>query len=284
MNPQGLIETDVRSQNEVPEELHREAAYKAHLGMEAREFHLPLDKCRLYTGIPMRFETDIELLGESIHNHGQQEPGIAVEQGDHYLVPDGRRRLLGCRYAKYYYGGPIIYWATVYHDLDEVQMFTIAFIKNADRESFSLLDEFNYFREAKKRFGTKVAAEIGIRAGREVDYMRKLVEVCSLIEGKLVKLHKIETMTEYRFRLSDLENLSTHRSESEMFYRAAAAVAAARLMNPQEAESSEIRTLVRYYAPWFNEVFPEFSTGSQATTTPFPKTDFSKKIMGTEPR
>ncbi|MBI3023377.1 MAG: ParB N-terminal domain-containing protein, partial [Thaumarchaeota archaeon] len=77
----------------------------SHRSMEAREFHLPLDKCRLYPGIPMRFEMGIERLAESIHNHGQQEPGMAIELDDYYLVPDGRRRLLGCRYARYYYGG-----------------------------------------------------------------------------------------------------------------------------------------------------------------------------------
>jgi hypothetical protein len=233
--------------------------------VEAHDLHIPIDKCRFYPGIPMRFEMDIERLGESIHTQGQLEPGMAVKRDDHYLIPDGRRRLLGCRYSRYHYSGPTVYWAMICEDLDEVQIFTKAFIKNNERRSFSMLEEVNYFREANKRFGAKAAGEIGLSAGREADYMKGVIEVCSWIEGKLMKLHKIEMMTEYRFRLSDLENFSPFRSEDAMFYQVAAAVAAARLMNPSNVEPGEIKTLVRYYAPWFDQLFPEYSTALQGT-------------------
>lgn len=230
----------------------------AQVNIESREMHVPLDKCKIYPGIPMRLEMDIVQLGESIHQHGQLEAGMAIKRNDEYLIPDGRMRLLGCRYSRYRYGGPTIYWALVYEDLDEVQIFTRAFIKNDEKKYFSLLEEINYFREANKRFGAKIAAEIGIRAGRQPDYMREVLEVCSWIGSKLVKLHKIEMITEHRFRLSELEELAPFRSEDAIFYHAAAAVAAARMMNPSEVDQVEIKSVVKYYAPWFERVFPEY--------------------------
>lgn len=159
----------------------------------------------------------------------------------------------------------MIFWISVYPDLDEVQIFTQAFIKNDERRCFSFLEEVNYFREANKRFGAKVAAEIGFRAGRQPSYMREVLDVCSWIEGKLAKLHKIELMTEHRFRLSELESLSVFRGDDGAFYEAASVVAAARLVNPSDVDPLEIKALVRYYVPWFERVFPEYSTAPQGT-------------------
>ena len=50
-----------------------------------------------------------------------------------------------------------------------------------------------------------------------------------------------------------------------MLYQAAAAVAAARLMNPSDVDPGEIKALVKYYAPWFDQLFPEYSTTLQGT-------------------
>ncbi len=69
--------------------------------VEAHEAHLPLDRCRLYPGIPIRFELDVPGIGESIRRQGQQEPGMAIKWNSDYLIPEGRRRLLGCRYSRF---------------------------------------------------------------------------------------------------------------------------------------------------------------------------------------
>ncbi|MBI4257441.1 MAG: ParB N-terminal domain-containing protein [Thaumarchaeota archaeon] len=242
------------------------------LNVESGETHIPLEKCMLYRGIPMRLDMDIERLGESIHTRGQLEPGMAIRQNDRYLVPDGRRRLLACRYSRYHYGGPNVYSAIVYRDLDEVQIFTQAFIKNNERKSFSLLEEVNYFREASKRFGSKVATEIGLRAGRDVDHMKGVLEACGWIEGNLVKLHRIEMRTGHRFSLSHLGSIAQYRQDAKTFYQIAAVIAAC-TMNPHNVDLDRVKSLVKYYVPWFEQEFPEYTTVPRKLETLTPVND-----------
>ncbi len=234
----------------------------AELKIDTHELHIPLEKCKPYPGIPLRFDMEVPRIGESIHVHGQQEPGTAVKNGEEYLIADGRRRLLGCRYSYEKYGSPSTYWARVYEGLDEIQIFTQAFVKNDERKSLSLLEEVDYFREAIKKFGTKVAIQIGIHAGRPEDYMKRVHAVCDWIEPKLVKLHKIEVKSEHRFKLLHLESLSVYRNDEMTFYQMAA-VAAARKINPSEVDPTGIRSLVKYYAPWFGQEFPEYMLQEQ---------------------
>lgn len=244
----------------------------AQLGSVSREVHVSIDKCKLYPGIPLRFEMNIEPLGESIHEHGQLEPGMAVKQNDYYLVLDGRRRLLACRYSRYHFGGPTIYSAVLYENLDEVQIFAQAFIKNDERKLFSLLEEVNYFREANKRFGAKVATEIGLRAGREADYMRRVIELCSWIEPNLTKLHRVEMRTGHRFNLSHLGSLSQYRQDAKTFYEIAAVIAACK-MNPYDVDLDRVKSLVKYYVPWFEQEFPEYATVPRKLETSTPVND-----------
>ncbi len=95
--------------------------------------------------------------------------------------------------------------------------------------------------------------------------MKRVHAVCDWVENKLAKLHRIEVKTEHRFKLSHLESLSAYRNDEAVFYQVAA-VAAARKINPSEIDAGGIKSLLKYYAPWFEQEFPEYATHEGSET------------------
>ena len=92
-----------------------------------------------------------------------------------------------------------------------------------------------FFDFVVKKVGKTQAAEIGIRGGKQPDYMRRLLEVSLWITSMLKKLHEVETKSGFRFRLAHLESLAIHSGDPRTFY-SIAAIAAERGLDPSEVE------------------------------------------------
>ena len=223
---------------------------------------IPTEKVKPYPGLPLRFDMDLDGMIESIHKNGQEIPASAVEgpDGTVYLY-DGRRRYHAVLACAKKWGAPRTIWAKVYEQLPDEAMLVKALVTNEsgrnERKDLSLLEEVDFFDFVVKKVGKTQAAEIGIRGGKQPDYMRRLLEVSLWITPMLKKLHEVETKSGFRFRLAHLESLAIHSGDPRTFY-SIAAIAAERGLNPSEVEVNGLDEQLRYFVKWFYGAFPEF--------------------------
>jgi hypothetical protein len=232
---------------------------------------LPIRQCEPHPDVMMRLDRSegIEGLSESIRTNGQQVPGMAVEKpdGSGFWIIAGNRRLQACRLLFEKYGEPSSYKALLFHGLSKEEIYSKAIVENeserGERRNLSMVEELAFLLSIRETLGNDAVIRIGVRAGKNEQSIRKKLSLAEELGGELFKnLFKIERRCGTSFKLSHLESLSKHGYDQELLLEIAA-IAAASQMNPEEIDPKAAPNLLRYSAPWFFELFPEFNTSSR---------------------
>ena len=227
---------------------------------------LSLELCDVKPDFMRRFDYEIEALAESIHENGQIHPGVAIAQPDgRFQVVVGARRLLACKRSLALHGSPAVFLATVPDEApSEKEQHILALAENEDekgqRRDLTLEEQVAYFGSLSKKFAEEEVVEIGTRAGKSAEAVRRLLKLSGALgDAKVRDAYEIEKATDFRFGLAHLEELSKIQ-EPRAFVEAAATTAVTR------AEPEEIQKDVLPVAsetckaiPWFQAKFPEYA-------------------------
>ena len=227
-----------------------------------------LEQCSAHPAVVgMRFEYDCEALEQNIAENGQLEPCRAVRDENNLLqllVYVGQRRLTAVRNLKSKVGTPSTLKVIVDEDgLTDDELVKKALAENVDergeRLSLSDLEKISYTRGLLKTFDPQRTERILVNAGFERSSAKKIVSLVGKLESEQIgKLHRIETKSNFRFRVAHLDMLL--ESENLQNFYETAAVAAFSQKPPEEVKA--LRLCSGYFSkdiPWFYEIFPELA-------------------------
>lgn len=228
--------------------------------------YLSLELCDMSPEFMRRFDYEAGALAVSIHDNGQIQPGVAIAKPDgRFQVIVGFRRLLACRKSFELNGTPTCFLATVPDEApSEKEQHILALAENehekGQRQDFTLEEEVAYFGSLAKKFSEAEVLEMGTRAGKSRDTVRRLLKLSeALDEGKIHDAYKIEKLASFRFGLDHLEELS--KIEEPKLFVEAAAVTASTRSDPAEIGNDVIPTAgeASMGIPWFPAQFPEYA-------------------------
>jgi hypothetical protein len=228
---------------------------------------IDVDLCSPHPSVAgMRFEYESEFLQENIKENGQLEPCRAVrseEDGVHLLVYVGQRRLQAVRSLKVKYGAPSALKVIIDEDdISEEELVKRALAENIDengqRLPLSDLEKVSYCRELLRKYTGQKTEKILTNAGLERNTARKIVFLVDKFDNqKLGRLHKIESKSNFRFKIAHLDLLLASEDEENLYETAS--LAAFSQKPPEEIKT--LRQGARHFSkeiPWFGEIFPEF--------------------------
>ncbi|MGA2663451.1 MAG: ParB N-terminal domain-containing protein [Nitrososphaerales archaeon] len=242
------------------------------LDVEVRR--LPLAECEPYPGLTARLDEDLAGLTESIRANGQRDPGKAVPRKDGakgYWVYDGRRRLACCKDLYALTGSPATYDALVYEQRSEEDIYVTSILSNEsgrnERKNLSLLEEIALLRDMAERFGDARARQLAVKAGRDSRVATRSIELGQRLWHELPGLAKVEKHSDFRFRLTHLEDLLPYFEDRPTFYKLAA-IAAQRRVPPGQIPARNLDHVIAYYVPWFAEAFPGYVAAPMSEAGP----------------
>lgn len=227
---------------------------------------LPLELCDVKPDFMRRFDYDIEALAESIHENGQIHPGVAIAQPDgRFQVVVGARRLLACKRSLALNGSPAVFLATVPDEApSEKEQHILALAENegekGQRRDLTLEEQVAYFGSLARKFSEEEAVEIGTRAGKSEETVRRLLKLSGALgEAKIHDAYKIERSADFGFGLGHLEELS--RLKDPKAFVEAAATTAVTKADPAEIEKDVLPVAGETCKaiPWYPVQFPEYA-------------------------
>lgn len=227
---------------------------------------LPLSLCDIDPDFKRRFDYEIDSLAESIHENGLIHPGVALPKPDgRFEIIVGIRRFLACQKSFELHGAPAEFLATVPEEMpSEKELHILALAENerekGQRQDFTTEEQVAYFGSLAKKFSEEEVVEIGTKAGKGAETVRRLLKLSAAMdEGKVHDAYRVEKASGFTLGLGHLEALSKIE-EPRAFVEAAATTAVVK------AEPSEIEKDVLPVAketckgiPWFPEKFPEYA-------------------------
>ena len=227
---------------------------------------LPLDLCDISPDFRRRFDYDIDALAESIHENGQIHPGIALPKPDgRFDVISGARRLLACQKSRELHGAPTGFQATVPERVpSEKEQHILALAENerqkGQRQDFTIEEQVAYFGSLAKKFSEEEAVEIGTRAGKSAESVRRLLKLSEALgEAKIHDAYEIEKAADVKLGLGHLEELS--KVEGRKAFVQAAATTAVTRADPGEIQKDVLPVASETCKgiPWFPTKFPEYA-------------------------
>jgi len=233
---------------------------------------IDVDLCRPHPLVlGMRFEYESEALERSIRVNGQLEPCRAVrdeEDGVHLLVYIGQRRLHATQSLKSKYEKPSTIKVIIDEDdLTDEELVRRALAENIDEKGQRLpmsdLEKISYCRDLFKMYDAQQTEKILTDSGFERTTARKIATLVDKFDSeKMARLHKIESKSDFRFKIAHLDILLA--CETEQNFYETASLAASSQKPPEEIKA--LRKAARYFSkdiPWFSETFPEFVHGEE---------------------
>jgi hypothetical protein len=228
---------------------------------------IDIDLCIPHPSVAgMRFEYECEALERSISEIGQLEPCRVVrseEDGMHLLVYIGQRRLQAVRILKSKYGTPSTLKVIIDEDdILEEELVKRALAENVDengqRMPLSDLEKVAYCRNLLGKYNEQRTEKILTNAGLERNTARKIIFLVEKLDNqKVERLHKIESRSNFRFKIAHLDLLLACEDEENLYETAS--LAAFSQKPPEEIKT--LRQAARHFSkdiPWFEEIFPQF--------------------------
>lgn len=239
-----------------------------------------IDQCRPHPAvIGMRFEYDSDALEQNMSDNGQLEPCRAVRDEQNLLqllVYIGQRRLTAAKKLKSKAGVP----STLKVIIDEQGSTDEEIIKRAlaenvdehgERLSLTDLEKIAYTRSLLTTYDNQRTERLLENAGFERSTAKKIVSLVEKLDPEqAAKLHKIETKSNFRFRIAHLDLLLDSEDLSNFY--STAALAAFSQKPPEEIKA--LRLCSGYFSkdiPWFYEIFPEFAVRASKAELEDPK-------------
>jgi hypothetical protein len=230
--------------------------------------NVDVDLCNPHPSVMgMRFGYDSDSLEQNIKDNGQLEPCRAVrsdEDGVHLLVYIGQRRLNAIKSLKSKYEMPCTLKVIIDEDdVQEEELVKRALAENIDengqRLPLSDLEKVAYCRDLLQKYTGQKTEKILTNAGLEKNTAKKILFLVDKLDNeKVERLHKVESKSNFRFKVAHLDLLLASEDE-ENFYETAS-LAAFSQKPPEEIKA--LRHGARHFCkdiPWFNELFPEFT-------------------------
>lgn len=238
-------------------------------GVAGKVSSIPLELCDTSPDLKRRFDyyDDIDALAESIHANGQIHPGVVFKKPDgRYEVVVGFRRLFACRKSLELNGAPAGFLAIVLDEVpSEKERHILALAENegekGQRRDLTVEELVAYFGSMAKKFSEEEVLEIGTRAGKSPETVRRLMKLSGAMgEEKVHDAYRIEKAAGFRFGLDHLEELS--KIPDLRAFAEAAATTAVIKAGPDEIEKDVLPVAkeVCKGIPWLAEKFPEFGT------------------------
>jgi hypothetical protein len=251
--------------------------------------YIDVDLCNPYPSVAgMRFEYESEALEQNIKENGQLEPCRAVrseEDGVHLLVYIGQRRLYAVKALKAKYGMPSTLKIIIDEDdISEEELVKRALAENIDengqRLPLSDLEKVAYCRNLLRKYNGQKTEKILTNAGLERNTARKIIFLVDKFDNQRIeRLHKIETKSNFRFKIAHLDLLLASEDEENLYETAS--LAAFSQKPPEEIKT--LRQAARHFSkdiPWFGGIFPEFVLEDRRNEIE----DASDDSKGKEPR
>lgn len=227
---------------------------------------LPLELCDTSPDLRRRFDYEVDALAESIHANGQIHPGVAFKKPDgRFEIVVGFRRFFACKKSLELNGAPAVFLATVLDEVpSEKERHILALAENererGQRQDLTVEEQVAYFGSLAKKFSEEEVLEIGTRAGKSAETVRRLLKLSSVMgEERVNDAYKIERAADFRFGLGHLEELSKIH-DPKAFVEAAATTAVIKA-DPDEIEKDVLPVAKETCAgiPWLAEKFPELA-------------------------